>query len=1001
MSKLYDRESGQWVEVDDVEVTPLVASGNYAFAEGLRVPVVFPDGQLGDLPSEKAEAAFRDGGFRWATHQDATAWEDGETARDMSNRYGKGQVGNAAIAGGLRGYTFGLSDAIIPAAAEFVQPGSGAGVKEGLNQLKGQNPISSALAQGAGMVANPLLRGFGTGAAAKSADAFSKVAGSRLAAAEAKLMPEFLTSSGAVNLGTASKLAEGVGRAAVAGAAEGAFFGLSDGVSETALGDPSEVAQNLAAGAGTGALFGGAFGASFGGVKAFAPYLKAAVGKTVSTADDLVQTGLRKISKTTLVPALSLRGEKELADIAGDLIEHPEIRKAYFDGGANRVKEIVKQVRGLQTEVQSEAKGIQIALKEHVRGARRVMQNQINQRLTDAGGDINVALKTTHGEHQVAKASFVEKLKADTRPGQMFDELYNDVADLTKKLRATGHTKAISRANEIETWFNAQTAGRASGRLSKVPEVSEGIEVWMANELRDLAGTNLNRFPAEPAALISKYTDRLTKRLRNHPRFGAEQAKLDDTFEAFNAFRGFITKVKKLPDLTAKRSVLKSMLTDPVKAADFDALVTNFAAMVPEVEAVRLAGKDLVKRQNALNALSAKMDTFRDRRLTRGLDVDDFDEIIQAINPDGDMLSKVDRLRTLSDTLKNGKGAGPVSKLMALQKTLGKPIDKDLIALKEFEEGFGSLESLRKASEPRGPVDTLAKSIMARMGLGAMMGGTSGAIFGGLSAAASNPHNALRVLTRLESISSKSARTLEKATSKAIDVLTKPGIRRGAAAVTIPAANSLEDRRKNFKKRAAFLNSLSDPHKLVAEVENHVGVLEEAPMVSAAMGAHFTKTVQFLAGKLPIDPLAHTGISFTKSSWEPSDVELSTFERYSSAAENPVSVLEDVANGSVTPEQIETLKALYPLVYERLQQGVLDAIMDENVEMSYEQRLNISTLFDVPADPTMTPQFISSMQAQFSSPPSATGANPQQGPSVNINIDPQAIATEVSRLTYS
>ena len=68
---------------------------------------------------------------------------------------------------------------------------------------------------------------------------------------------------------------------------------------------------------------------------------------------------------------------------------------------------------------------------------------------------------------------------------------------------------------------------------------------------------------------------------------------------------------------------------------------------------------------------------------------------------------------------------------------------------------------------------------------------------------------------------------------------------------------------------------------------------------------------------------------------------------------------------------------------------------------TYKQKLLIGTLLGLPADPTLTANFIGTMQKtyqdQAQSGQAAPGMNQQK--SVHIDINPEAIATETSRIS--
>jgi hypothetical protein len=143
-----------------------------------------------------------------------------------------------------------------------------------------------------------------------------------------------------------------------------------------------------------------------------------------------------------------------------------------------------------------------------------------------------------------------------------------------------------------------------------------------------------------------------------------------------------------------------------------------------------------------------------------------------------------------------------------------------------------------------------------------------------------------------------------------------------------------------------------------------------------------------------------------QSDWHPSDTDLAKFERYSSTVENPMGALDHLAAGTITTEEAETLRAVYPGLYNNLQKRLFNAIVERGAEIPYSQRLNLSTMFDLPVDPTMSPQFLLAMQTSASQQTIGSMAEadnaPQSAPSQgsNIDIDAEAVAAPTDRITY-
>jgi hypothetical protein len=122
--------------------------------------------------------------------------------------------------------------------------------------------------------------------------------------------------------------------------------------------------------------------------------------------------------------------------------------------------------------------------------------------------------------------------------------------------------------------------------------------------------------------------------------------------------------------------------------------------------------------------------------------------------------------------------------------------------------------------------------------------------------------------------------------------------------------------------------------------------------------------------------------------WQPSDMEARKFGRYAEAVENPAGIVERLADGSLTPEDAEVMKAVYPGLYEKVQTGLVDRLTELRQSLPYERRLTLSIMFGVDVDPSMSPPMVAALQKSFVEPPQSpqmpgAGAQ-QQTPGVNV-----------------
>ncbi|HNA61494.1 MAG TPA: hypothetical protein PKW79_00250, partial [Rhabdochlamydiaceae bacterium] len=161
-----------------------------------------------------------------------------------------------------------------------------------------------------------------------------------------------------------------------------------------------------------------------------------------------------------------------------------------------------------------------------------------------------------------------------------------------------------------------------------------------------------------------------------------------------------------------------------------------------------------------------------------------------------------------------------------------------------------------------------------------------------------------------------------------------------------------EDRLAAFRKRAEEINDLmNNPSKLSDLVAKNTQDLHLiAPQVAQHIIEHGMNAVQALHAALPKtnanDPLKPGKVS------DPSDFELSRFERVVDTIENPMRVLKDIKDGTMTQDQVTILKNVYPTIYMNMVNAV--QIRAARVkEIPYGVRLKIATLL---GQPTMTAQ---------------------------------------------
>lgn len=240
-------------------------------------------------------------------------------------------------------------------------------------------------------------------------------------------------------------------------------------------------------------------------------------------------------------------------------------------------------------------------------------------------------------------------------------------------------------------------------------------------------------------------------------------------------------------------------------------------------------------------------------------------------------------------------------------------------------------------------------------------------------------------------VASKAAATRDRIRAAA-DKLMR-GVETGAEAVgrvTVPASATLE--RVLYSSGATVSKGGGLParlQELAIAANDPQGVerriRENVPSADAELVAQIVEVAKrklsFLQDKAPKDPRPPSIIS---APFMPSTAHTATFARYVRAADEPATVFEDAADGILTTEGVETLKAVYPRLYQEAQTVLMERADTFKATLPYARRLLLGTLFDVPIDGTMTPEYRSAMAAASQAGGPQPGNAPQQGVAPSI-----------------
>ena len=114
--------------------------------------------------------------------------------------------------------------------------------------------------------------------------------------------------------------------------------------------------------------------------------------------------------------------------------------------------------------------------------------------------------------------------------------------------------------------------------------------------------------------------------------------------------------------------------------------------------------------------------------------------------------------------------------------------------------------------------------------------------------------------------------------------------------------------------------------------------------------------------------------------WRPSNNAIRTFARYVAAAGDPGGVEDRLADGSLSPEDAESYREIYPERYAALQRSILERLPELRESLPYAKRLSLSIFSGVAIDPALDPRIFRQYQAQFTNEEGSEGGTQAPAP---------------------
>ena len=191
-----------------------------------------------------------------------------------------------------------------------------------------------------------------------------------------------------------------------------------------------------------------------------------------------------------------------------------------------------------------------------------------------------------------------------------------------------------------------------------------------------------------------------------------------------------------------------------------------------------------------------------------------------------------------------------------------------------------------------------------------------------------------------------------------------------------------------LRARLAELEAATaNPAGVAATVRANLRNVKSAGVVDA-VAAVAQRKLAYLAKHAPTPPIA---APLSRAQWRPAPAEIDRFARRVRAANDPIGVLDDVSRGVVTAEAVDTLREVYPRLYEEARSHLLLKAPDVREALPHQLVVRMSALFDVPLISSMEPETIAAIQAigpamaPTPSAPAAPAMTPAPGGAPNVS----------------
>lgn len=556
---------------------------------------------------------------------------------------------------------------------------------------------------------------------------------------------------------------------------------------------------------------------------------------------------------------------------------------------------------------------------------------------------------------------FIEKMQQRTAdvaqmPEQGQKQFINDFADNLNDLyqnvsRTTGKVSAEIRPEENAQFLKDLPPETGAAQTSQIKQAFQDTVNAMKQDP--------TLYPPQVASKLSMLADKLGNRLVT-----AENA--GEVFNTLNEIKGTLGKkadwgglgyLRQFPEANSALQTLYGTIQKGLEDSDTWGMAASRQAAYNEAASQYLNAKKFFEKafvgKGRGEVNPAKIEAFiRNSGSVRGQEA----------------------LRSLTDYIESSKGV-----LDEAQKSYDSLPDREFNRAKlddffdkqaAYQAGVPDAQAALKAPKASsgGSIFSYGSGMGRTLEVGAILHNPLNAIpivaAHAIGKVMSQPDRLITGLARVEGLVGKSTNTLSKAASRVFSAA------EGQEGKIVGGYLQNHDVTAHQKLADRLLEVAGDPNNLIDHVtDNTKNLYQVAPQITGGVQKTAFRAAQFLSSKLPGNVASNQKTPFS-APYQPSQAEIAKFDRYRHIVENPMEALNQVRNGTLSPETIETLMAVYPRLYEEMKTQVLTAAtkLPRKAQVPFSTQQSLSMFLGEPLNPSLTPQAIQANRAAIAAP---------------------------------